>query len=75
MGVISQRILIGVGLLMLVCAAVTYGYTVTEQDEYLGGLITDTDVSTPYRQFTWPLIIGGFILILIGALFRKEGKT
>ena len=75
----GKFIIIGIGAVMLALAAVSFGYTVTPEQEILGGVIQDTQVDRPYRDLSWPLGVGGIVLIVVGAFIpsqsRKEGSA
>ena len=67
-----NQILIIMGVIMLVFSIFAFTYVVVTTDEYLGGLVTEEETETPFRGYTLPLIIGGIILVLVGAFMPNK---
>jgi formate hydrogenlyase subunit 3/multisubunit Na+/H+ antiporter MnhD subunit len=65
-------ILIIMGVVMLVFSIFAFTYIIVTTDEYLGGIVTEEETETPFRGYTVPLIIGGIILILVGAFMPTK---
>ncbi|MFW5846700.1 MAG: hypothetical protein ACOCUU_00935 [Nanoarchaeota archaeon] len=61
-----------IGIVILILAATSYIYYETERQEYFGGFVEDTDISHPYREYTFPLFVGGLVLLIVGILINQE---
>jgi hypothetical protein len=55
--------------IVLVALGIISGLYKTEEKQ-LFGLVTTTQ--TPYEAYLIPLLIGGIILIIVGAVLKKE---
>jgi len=65
-----NRIIIAIGIVVAILGVVAGALVITTPQ--LFGLVNTE--STPYAQYMIPLIIGGMVLIIVGAAI-PEGKT
>lgn len=65
-----NRIIIAIGIVVAILGVVAGALVITTPQ--LFGLVNTE--STPYAQYMIPLIIGGMVLIIVGAVI-PEGKT
>ena len=63
-------IVIGIVLILLGIGAGVYQTTTTES--HLFGLFSTSSTSTPYQSYMVPLIIGGAVLIIVGAVIGRS---
>ncbi|PIU29826.1 hypothetical protein COT07_04105 [Candidatus Woesearchaeota archaeon CG07_land_8_20_14_0_80_44_23] len=63
-----NKSLIIIGIVLLVIGIVAGAFITTQS--HLFGLYTTT--STPYAAYMIPLLVGGIILIIVGALTGKK---
>ncbi|MFA4960890.1 MAG: hypothetical protein WC548_04480 [Candidatus Pacearchaeota archaeon] len=64
--------LVIIGAILIVLGIFAYAYTVTVTDEGLGGLYEDEDIETPYRTYSYPLIIVGIVLVIVGVVYSDK---
>lgn len=69
-----NKVILIIGLAFILLSAGAYLYQVSETDSYLGGAIEDTDIVHPYRDYSFPMFIGGVVLIVI-ALTLNQNKN
>ena len=69
----SSSSLIVIGIVFLVLGIFASIYSITTTQSHLWGLYSTSNASTPYNTYSIPLLIGGIILIIIGAII-KGGK-
>ena len=62
-----------IGVIMFVLGLIAQVYLVTTTHTGLFGF-TSTDTSTPFQQFSFPLLIGGLVLIIIGLFLPKNAS-
>jgi hypothetical protein len=71
-----NRILIGVGIVLLLVGLVAEFYTVTSVDKESSAFglqkSTDTNIFAPYANFALPLIVIGAAILVIGALVYRN---
>jgi uncharacterized membrane protein len=70
-----KNALVIIGVVLIALGIFAYVYTITVEDEALGGIIETEDTETPYRPFSYPLIIVGIVLIIIGVLYPDGRRT
>ncbi|MCX6668119.1 MAG: hypothetical protein NTV74_07825 [Euryarchaeota archaeon] len=63
-----NRILIAIGIVVAIMGVVAGALVITTPQ--LFGLVTTSD--TPYAQYMIPLIIGGLVLIIVGAVIPSK---
>jgi hypothetical protein len=63
-----NRILIAIGIVVAIIGLVAGALVITTPQ--LFGLVTTSD--TPYAQYMIPLIIGGMVLIIVGAVIPSK---
>ncbi|MBE3095023.1 MAG: hypothetical protein IMZ52_08335 [Actinobacteria bacterium] len=63
-----NRILIAIGIVVAIIGVVAGALVITTPQ--LFGLVTTSD--TPYAQYMIPLIIGGMVLIIVGAAIPEK---
>jgi len=63
-----NRILIIIGIVVAIIGVIAGALVVTTPQ--LFGLVTTSD--TPYAQYMIPLIIGGMVLIIVGAVIPSK---
>ncbi len=63
-----NRILIAIGIVVAIIGVVAGALVITTPQ--LFGLVTTSD--TPYAQYMIPLIIGGMVLIIVGAVIPSR---
>ena len=63
-----NRILIAIGIVVVIIGLVAGALVITTPQ--LFGLVTTSD--TPYAQYMIPLIIGGMVLIIVGAVIPTK---
>ncbi len=69
-----NKVLLILGVVFLVIALGSYVYSVSETDSYFGGAIEDTEIVYPYRVYSFPLFIGGIIMVIISAVLQTNTK-
>ena len=63
-----NRILIAIGIVVAIMGVIAGALVITTPQ--LFGLVTTSD--TPYAQYMIPLIIGGLVLIIVGAVIPSK---
>jgi membrane-bound ClpP family serine protease len=63
-----NRILIAIGIVVVIIGLVAGAVVITTPQ--LFGLVTTSN--TPYAQYMIPLIIGGMVLIIVGAVIPSK---
>jgi membrane-bound ClpP family serine protease len=63
-----SRILIAIGIVIVIIGVMAGAIVITTPQ--LFGLVTTSD--TPYAQYMIPLIIGGMVLIIVGAVIPSK---
>ena len=63
-----NRILIAIGIVVVIIGLIAGALVITTPQ--LFGLVTTSD--TPYAQYMIPLIIGGIVLIIVGAVIPSK---
>jgi len=63
-----NRILIAIGIVVAIIGLIAGALVITTPQ--LFGLVTTS--STPYAQYMIPLIIGGMVLIIVGAVIPSK---
>ena len=63
-----NRILIAIGIVVAIIGVVAGAIVITTPQ--LFGLVTTSD--TPYAQYMIPLIIGGLVLVIVGAVIPSK---
>jgi hypothetical protein len=63
-----NRILIAIGIVVAIIGVIAGALVVTTPQ--LFGLVTTSD--TPYAQYMIPLIIGGLVLVIVGAVIPSK---
>lgn len=63
-----NRILIAIGIVVVIIGLVAGALVITTPQ--LFGLVTTS--STPYAQYMIPLIVGGIVLIIVGAVIPSK---
>jgi membrane-bound ClpP family serine protease len=63
-----NRILIAIGIVVVIIGILAGAVVITTPQ--LFGLVTTSD--TPYAQYMIPLIIGGIVLIIVGAVIPSK---
>jgi len=63
-----NRIIIAIGILVAIIGVIAGALVITTPQ--LFGLVTTSD--TPYAQYMIPLIIGGMVLIIVGAAIPQS---
>ncbi len=63
-----NRILIAIGIVVTIIGVIAGALVITTPQ--LFGLVTTS--STPYAQYMIPLIIGGIVLIIVGAVIPSK---
>ena len=63
-----NRILIAIGIVVAIIGLVAGALVITTPQ--LFGLVTTSD--TPYAQYMIPLIIGGLVLVIVGAVVPSK---
>jgi len=63
-----NRILIAIGIVFTIIGVIAGAIVITTPQ--LFGLVTTSD--TPYAQYMIPLIIGGIVLIIVGAVIPSK---
>jgi len=63
-----NRILIAIGIVVVIIGVLAGAVVITTPQ--LFGLVTTSD--TPYAQYMIPLIIGGIVLIIVGAVIPSK---
>jgi hypothetical protein len=63
-----NRILIAIGIVVAIIGLIAGALVITTPQ--LFGLVTTS--STPYAQYMIPLIIGGIVLIIVGAVMPSK---
>jgi len=69
----SYTLLIITGIVFLFLGIFASAYSITTSQSHLWGLYSTSTTSTPYYEYSIPLLIGGIILIIIPAVM-KGGK-
>lgn len=69
-----NRGLVIIGVVVLILGLLASAYVVTTSEEHFWGLFSTTESTTPYGRFSIPLVIGGIILILVGAFVGKKSE-
>jgi uncharacterized membrane protein len=64
-----KNALVIIGVILVILGIFAFFYTVTLTDESLGGLYEDEETEEPYRVFSYPLIIVGIVLIILGLVY------
>ena len=67
-----ENTLIIVGIIFIVFGLFAGVHTTSTTESFLGGLFTNEELERPYQMYSIPLIVGGIVLILIGALQNKN---
>lgn len=60
------------GIIVLLLGVGSYAYSVTTTDEAFGGLVEDTDVERPYRNFAFPLLAVGIGMVIVGVMVPER---
>lgn len=68
-------IVVILGVVLIILAGFAYMYSETEKDSALGGLIEDEETVRPLRGWAIPLLFGGIILIVVGAVLPGKDET
>jgi len=63
-----NRILIAIGIVVVIIGVIAGAVVITTPQ--LFGLVTTSD--TPYAQYMIPLIIGGIVLVIVGAVIPSK---
>ena len=72
-GVIMNKALIIMGVIVLIIGIAANIYSVTTSESHFFGLFSTTNTSIPYVALAIPLVVGGMVLVLVG-LVMKEGS-
>ena len=64
--------LIAIGVVMLIVGFVALSYVQTATESHFFGWFETSETSKPYHYLGTPLMIGGIILVIVGALVGKE---
>jgi len=67
----TRLILIGIVVLLLGTATGIYE---EKQTTEIGGLISTTATDKPYQDYSIPLLVGGIILIIVGAFIGGKSN-
>lgn len=67
-----NRTLVIIGVVFLALGILANLYTVVTKEKIFFGMFEDTETTTPYDEYTVPLFVVAIILILIGALVKKN---
>jgi hypothetical protein len=62
-----KSLLIGIGVVLVLLGIGAWIYQTTTQHDILWGLFHWTSTSTPYQAYALPMLIGGVVLIIVGA--------
>lgn len=65
-------LLIGIIVILLGIGAMIYEETQTTSE--LWGLTSKTTTSNPYQEYSFPLIIGGVVLVVVGAFVGRGSE-
>ena len=68
-----NKTLLIIGIVVLVLGIFANIYSVTTTQSHLFGLYSTSSSSNPYLTYSVPFLIGGIVLIIVGAVI-KEGK-
>jgi hypothetical protein len=68
-------LLIGLGFVAILLGIGAAVYTTTSTQSHLFGLFSTSHTSSPFQSLMIPLIIGGAILIIIGAVIGRSKKN
>ena len=63
--------LIVFGVLLLVAGFAALNYQATATQDHLFGLIQTSQTNKPYEPLGAPLMIGGIVLVAVGAAMKK----
>lgn len=66
--------LIVIGVIVVILGLFALNYSVVVEDEYLGGLVQNQSIEKPYAYIGIPLIIGGIVLLIVGAVVGQGRK-
>ena len=67
-----NQTLIIIGIVVVVIGLFAGIYTITTTEEHVWGLFTSTETSSPYANLSLPVLIGGIILIIVGAFVGNQ---
>ena len=68
-----NKTLLVIGIIILALGIFANVFSVTTPQSHLFGLYSTSSSSNPYSIYSVPLLIGGIVLIIVGAVM-KEGK-
>ena len=69
-----NKSLIIIGIIVLALGIFANVYSVTTTQSHLWGLYSTSNTSIPYSTYSIPLLIGGLILIIVGAIIKESKK-
>jgi hypothetical protein len=68
----NKTILI-IGIIVLIVGVAANIFTSTTTQSHMFGMFSTSSTTAPYAVYSFPLIVGGIILIIVGFAL-KEGK-
>lgn len=68
-----NKTLLIIGIVVLALGILANVYSTTTTESHLFGLYSTSSTSNPYSNYSVPLLIGGIILVIVGAVM-KEGE-
>jgi len=69
-----NKTLLIIGIIVLALGIFANIYSATTTQSHLFGLYSTSSNSNPYSSYSVPLLIGGIILIIVGAVMKEEKK-
>ena len=66
--------LIVIGIIVLVLGIFANIYSITTSQSHLWGFYSTSNTSTPYSTYSIPFLIGGIVLIIVGAVMKGSKK-
>jgi hypothetical protein len=68
-----NTIIVVLGVVLMILGGFAYLYVEVEEERYFGGLFERENIERPFERAALPLLIGGIILIVVGAVLPDSG--